>query len=295
MAPRGVVPQVAVTMTTSTRGAVIRYTLDGSTPTAASPVYSQGLVLSTTGAVVTAVAFAPTLDPSAPVTSAVFVVKAAAPVLSPSAGSFDGSVLVYITSATAAAAIRCTLDGTAPTPQTPVCTSPVVVQTTGTVVSAVATGPGLACSDTTTTSSALVVRTLPVAFTPSGGTYTNQVSVALASPTPGARIYYTSDGSAPTAASTLYSGPVTVSQTGVVLQAVALSAGRAPSSVAASGAFGVLASAPTFSASGTPWDKGPRPGQLGFVEGATVTITCATPGAQVCGSARVGLAGQPLL
>ena len=122
-----------------------------------------------------------------------------------------------------------------------------------------------------------------------------QVAVTMTTSTRGAVIRYTRDGSTPTAASTLYSGPVTVSQTGVVLQAVALSAGRAPSSVAASGAFGVLASAPTFSASGTPWDKGPRPGQLGFVEGATVTITCATPGAQVCGSARVGLAGQPLL
>ncbi|NCA84497.1 MAG: hypothetical protein EOM83_02875 [Clostridia bacterium] len=50
-------------------------------------------------------------------------------------------------------------------------------------------------------------------FTPGSGTYSNPVSVTITSDTPDADIYYTTDGSDPTQQSTLYTLPLTISQT----------------------------------------------------------------------------------
>ncbi|MCM1170125.1 MAG: chitobiase/beta-hexosaminidase C-terminal domain-containing protein [Bacteroides sp.] len=57
-------------------------------------------------------------------------------------------------------------------------------------------------------------------FTPAAGTYGEHVEVALTSTTPGAVIYYTTDGSTPTAQSTLYTEAFTVS-TNTTVKAIA--------------------------------------------------------------------------
>lgn len=67
-------------------------------------------------------------------------------------------------------------------------------------------------------------------FSPSRGTYTESQTVTLACSTSGATIYYTTDGSAPTASSTRYESPVTVSANTTV-SAVAVKTGMATSSV----------------------------------------------------------------
>jgi outer membrane protein OmpA-like peptidoglycan-associated protein len=74
-------------------------------------------------------------------------------------------------------------------------------------------------------------------FSPEPGTFTGTQRVALSSPTAGAVIHYTTDGSAPTDASPVYSGPITVDQT-TTLKAVAIAPG-APASPAASGEYAV--------------------------------------------------------
>ena len=53
-------------------------------------------------------------------------------------------------------------------------------------------------------------------FTPKAGRYTEAQTVVISCPTQGASIYYTIDGSTPTAFSTLYTGPITVSTTTTV-------------------------------------------------------------------------------
>jgi len=68
-------------------------------------------------------------------------------------------------------------------------------------------------------------------FDPPGGSYPSARSVTLSSATTGATIRYTVDGSTPTASSTVYTGPITVSASSTI-SAIALKSGSANSPVA---------------------------------------------------------------
>ena len=57
------------------------------------------------------------------------------------------------------------------------------------------------------------------ALLPAGGTFTGSQSVAISDNTMSATIYYAPDGTAPTAASLLYSGPISLNSTTTVHQA----------------------------------------------------------------------------
>jgi hypothetical protein len=67
-------------------------------------------------------------------------------------------------------------------------------------------------------------------FSPGGGTYTTAQSVTISDSTPHASIYYTTDGSAPSTGSTLYSGPVQVAKS-LTLRAIAIAPGFSQSAV----------------------------------------------------------------
>jgi hypothetical protein len=68
-----------------------------------------------------------------------------------------------------------------------------------------------------------VAVTAPV-VSPNGGVFTGSVAVTLQTPTPGAGIYYTLDGTEPSTSSNLYAGPLTLTST-TTLKAKALVAG----------------------------------------------------------------------
>jgi hypothetical protein len=55
-----------------------------------------------------------------------------------------------------------------------------------------------------------------VAISPNGGSFTGSVSVSLSTATSGATIRYTTNGSDPTASSTLYSAPFTLTSSATV-------------------------------------------------------------------------------
>ncbi|MET0136470.1 MAG: chitobiase/beta-hexosaminidase C-terminal domain-containing protein, partial [Kibdelosporangium sp.] len=87
-------------------------------------------------------------------------------------------------------------------------------------------------------------------FSPAGGTYANAQSVTLATSTASATIRYTLDGSTPTASSTLYSGPITISASTTV-RAIGLRSGMTDSPVAtAAYVIGTPVATPTFSPAG---------------------------------------------
>ena len=68
-------------------------------------------------------------------------------------------------------------------------------------------------------------------FSPVPGFYTSPISVSIASGTANAEIHYTTDGTVPTASSTLYTAPIPLSQTTTV-KAIATAAGFQPSPAA---------------------------------------------------------------
>ncbi len=78
--------------------------------------------------------------------------------------------------------------------------------------------------------SAVPATATPPTFSPSSGTYNSPQTVTLADSTPGAEIFYTTDGTAPTTSSARYSAPLQVSVT-TTIKAIAAASGYFNSAV----------------------------------------------------------------
>ena len=154
--------------------------------------------------------------------------QVAMPTFSPAAGVYSGPQSVSISDATSGATIYYTTDGSTPTTASPVYGGPITVTQT-TTVKAMAAAVGMANS--AVASATYTIRVATPALSPGGGTYTSAVTVTLSDSTAGATIYYTMDGSTPTTASPVYSGPIMVTQT-TTIKAMAAAGGMANSAVA---------------------------------------------------------------
>lgn len=124
---------------------------------------------------------------------------------------------------------------------------------------------------TVTISAAGIVGT--PAFAPAAGTYTENQSVELSSSTEGAAIYYTTDGTTPTADSDVYSGPISVTGTAgqsipTTIKAIAVKNGMQDSSVADAAYVIELPAPKTYAVT---VNNGAGDGS--YEEGETVTIT----------------------
>ena len=138
----------------------------------------------------------------------------AAPVINPNGGAFPSPQSVTLSSSTPSAAIYYTLDGSTPTPASTEYTGALTIST-GTTIKAIASAPGYLQSTVSTASFTFTNQAAPVTFSPVGGTYGSAQTVTLSDADANAKIYYTTDGSTPTASSTLYTAPIqiTVSKT----------------------------------------------------------------------------------
>src|SRR5439155_2867579 len=196
---------VSVTISDSTPGAAIYYTTDGSTPTTSSTPYT-GPISVTSTQTIKAMATAPGYTPST-VASATYTIQvpAATPVLSPAGGTYSSSVSVTISDSTPSATIYYTTDGSTPTTSSTQYTGPISVTSTQTI-KAIATAPGYTPSAVGSASYTIQVPAATPVLSPASGTYTSSVCVTITDSTPGATIYYTTDGSTPTTASTSFTG-----------------------------------------------------------------------------------------
>jgi hypothetical protein len=154
----------------------------------------------------------------------------ALPVLSPASGTYVTSVTVTISDSTPGATIYYTIDGSTPTTSSTPYTGPFTVTQT-TTVKAMAAASGMLNSGVASGTYTIQQQVATPTFSPAGATYLGSVSVTLTDGTPGATIYYTTDGSTPTTASTPYTGPIAVTQTKTV-KAMAAASGMADSGVA---------------------------------------------------------------
>ena len=155
---------------------------------------------------------------------------AAAPVITPAGGTFGASQNVTLSTTTASATIYYTLDGTEPTPASTVYTGPITIST-DTTVRALASATGYIQSAVSGASFTVLGQTPTVTFMPGAGTYTTAQQVTIADTDTSANIYYTTDGSTPTASSQLYAGPITVAASESI-NAIAIDPALANSNVA---------------------------------------------------------------
>jgi Chitobiase/beta-hexosaminidase C-terminal domain/Legume lectin domain len=133
----------------------------------------------------------------------------APPVISPNGGTFSASQTVTLSSATQSAAIYYTVDGSAPTPASTEYAGPITISA-DTTIKAMASAPGYLQSSVSSAVFTFTSQTPPVTFAPSGGTYGAAQKVTLSDADANAKIYYTANGSTPSASSTLYTGPINV-------------------------------------------------------------------------------------
>ncbi len=261
-----------VTITSTTSGASIHYTTDGTTPSATAGTLYAGPVAIGATTTLKAIAFKTGFTSSA-VTSSVYTINlptAAAPVFSPVAGTFTNAQTVTITSTTSGASINYTTDGTTPSATAgTLYAGPVAIGAT-TTLKAIAFKTGFTSS--AVTSGTYTLTAAAPTFSPVAGTYTSAQTVTITSATSGASIHYTTDGTTPSAtAGTLYVGPVAIGAT-TTLKAIAFKTGFTSSAVT-SGVYTInlpTAAAPTFS---------PVAGTYTSIQ--TVTITSATSGASI--------------
>ena len=234
-----------VTISTTTSGAAIRYTTDGSIPTSSTgTLYTGPVTLSSTAATtLNAIAYVSGLADSV-VMSGTYSIQVAAPTFSPGAGTYAGTQSVTISSATSGAAIYYTTDGTTPTPTTGTLYTGAVSLGATTTLKAIATKSGWVNS--TVTTGVFTITAAQVAaptFSPAAGTYDLAQSVTISTTTGGATIYYTTDGTTPTPSSGLtYTGPVTIAVP-TTLKAMAAAAGMTDSTVT-SGSYTITAFQP---------------------------------------------------
>ena len=263
-----------VSITCATEDAIIYYTIDGTTPTTASAVYSAPFSVSET-TTVSAMATKTSMTASAVATQTytwVGIDTVATPVITPESGNILSGAAVTITCATEGATIYYTLDGTTPTETSAIYTAPLTI-VYNTTVKAYAVNAGMADSEMAEATYTIVTSLVdePV-ISPVGGNVTDTVTVTITCATAGAKIYYTIDGTTPdTLTATEYTAAFTVGETTTV-KAIAAKAGMTTSNV--------VTETYTFP---VPVVEEPVISPVGgnVTAPVTVTITCATAGAKI--------------
>lgn len=218
-----------VTLTAS-EPATIYYTLDGSTPSVASPVYSGPLTISVT---TTLKYFA--LDASGnaeTVKQQVYTIDTVAPVVTayPPGGSYATAPLQVTLTPSESATIYYTLDVSDPSVASPVYSGPISIST-DTVIKFMA--KDLAGNYGSITAESYLIDTVAPVITadPVGSLFIESATVTLTANEP-ATIYYTLDGSTPSVASLVYAAPLVITAT-TVIKAIAVDAAGNTSAVMA--------------------------------------------------------------
>ena len=183
-----------VTLSTTTSGATIRYTTDGSEPSGASTAYVSPVYVAAT-LTLKAKAFKSGWTDSDTRTDVYTLTLGtlSPPAISPAAGTYIDSVQVTM-SGPAGSTLRYTTDGTDPTATSAVYSGAITVAVT-TTVKAKAFDPSYNASATTTAAYTIKVG-LPV-LTPTGGTYAIGQTITASGPSV-ATVQYTVNGTDPT-------------------------------------------------------------------------------------------------
>jgi uncharacterized repeat protein (TIGR03803 family) len=258
----------SVTLSDVTPSASMYYTTDGTTPTTSSTLYTGPIMITETEQI-QAIASADNYVTSLPA-SAQFTLAAQlpTPTISPNGGPSASAPTVSFSDAANGATVSYyyTTDSSVPSTGSTLYTAPFSVPASA-KVSVIAVAPGWVNSPVASAVFTVGQAVPTPTFTPAGGQYNVAQSVTLSDALAGALIYYTTDGSAPTSGSQLYSGPITVGAAETI-NAIGIEAGYNDSQVAAASyTIGKLLAAPTFLPAGGT-----------VAPGTKVTLSCAGGG-----------------
>lgn len=192
---------------------------------------------------------------------------AAAPVINPNGGTFSKSQTVTLSTTTASADIYYTLNGSTPSTSSTLYAGPITINSTATL-KAIASATGYLQSAVTSATFSFPGPPAIPAFSPAAGTYTTAQSVSLSDSDANAKIYYTTDGSTPSASSSLYSGPIQVAASETI-KAIAIDPTLGSSSIQSAVYTIQAASSGTFSLSSTATAAVAQGGSTS----STITIT----------------------
>jgi alpha-tubulin suppressor-like RCC1 family protein len=222
----------SVTLASSTPGVTIRYTTDGSEPTASSAAYSSAIPVATQ-TTIRAKAYRAGWEDSATGSAALSFNYGAieTPVLSPGGGTYsaDQTVTITVPNMPAGTTLRYTTNGSNPTTSSPLYAGPITVAS-GQTVKARAFH-----SDWTTSAIASEAYAFTVAtptFTLASGTHPAGQVVAMATGTPGATIRYTLNGAVPAVNDPVFIPGTTLTLGDYTLKAAAWKTGYTTSAVA---------------------------------------------------------------
>jgi len=199
-----------VAITDTTPGAVIYYTTTGVTPTTASTKYTGPITVAATEtleAIAVATGYSNSTVAEAKYT---IEVPAATPVFAPPTGTYVGAQKVTVSSTIPRAALYCTTNGAAPTTTFTRYSAAITVAASETL-ECIATAPGYLNSAVGVAKYVIETAAATPIVSVKAGVYESVQSVTITDATPGAVIHYTTNGTAPTAASAKYTAPITVS------------------------------------------------------------------------------------
>ena len=157
---------------------------------------------------------------------------APAPIISPSSGAFTGTQTVSISDALSGATIYYTTNGTIPNSNSLVYQNSFTISSNQTIT-AIASATGYAVSAPTSVSYVSTDSAANPVFSLASGTYTGAQTLKITDSTPGAVIHYAINGPAPTAASAIYTQPLSIPVSETV-QAIAIGPSGSSSVVSAS-------------------------------------------------------------
>lgn len=132
------------------------------------------------------------------------------PVASPAGGTYGSTQSVELTTSTPGASVYYTTDGSTPTCSSTAYSGPISVASSMTI-GAIGCAPGYTPSGILT--AAYTITNLPITYSPAAGTYGSAQTVTVTTNVSGAKIFCTTDGTPPSPADAMYTGPISVNST----------------------------------------------------------------------------------
>lgn len=252
----------SVMLSTSSPGAYVMYSVDGSSP---SIDYSMPFTIAETNtvrAVSCRYGWTNSVETNASFT---IILPTATPYFNPTSGTYSVSKTVWIHSNTTNATIYYTTDGSTPTIASMLYSKPLTISSSMTL-KAIAVATGYLTSAVATAAYVFVCAAPKISL--SSGTYVGAPTTTISSTTTDATIYYTTDGTDPSSTSNVYLSKLTIANS-EMLKAIAIESGWTSSSIV-SAVYVLKCATPVISL-----------GAGSYTGDQYTMITCTTAGASI--------------